>query len=206
MGFVNRVITHAVQIEFNLAETLSSLNSSGSRRDNEFLKKESEHSKGWLFDVLKKVVFVSAGYVDRNPRAQEDMFNVIELLLDKVDVVHKDRELFVWDLLIFIFLKNRSLCELVKRPVVQKMGVLVSKANHTNHRFLDFFLTIVKPLKTENCILTNQNHTIQALTSPNSLLLTYPEDPLANREDSLKGSKRGFFFGKGSTEDEAKRR
>ena len=158
--------------------------------------------------MLKKTVFVSAGYVDRNPNAQEDIFYVIDLLLEKIDLKLDGRELFVWDAFIFIFLKNRNLCEILKRPVLEKMGDLVLESKNMNPRLLDFFLTVVQPLKNENCILANQNASIEVLTSPNALLLHYPEDPSVEIEEIISSSRRGFamFGGKNKAEEEEEER
>ena len=123
-----------------------------------------------------------AGFIHDYPSGQEDIFDILHLLVKNISGSHDDRELFVWDVVIFVFHENRSLCEVVPRSLVVKMGELVAQSAHSNPRLLDFFLQIVYPVKGENCIVSNQNAVIEILTYPSCcLLLEYPGSEAAQQ-------------------------
>ncbi|GMI18059.1 hypothetical protein TrLO_g4475 [Triparma laevis f. longispina] len=195
MGFVPNVLQHALAIEMKHAERIHGL--ANDKTTDPTVATDTEKSESWLFDVVKKAIFVACGLVHDNPKCQEDMFEVIDLILNKIDITFKGREVFIWDLIIFIFDKNRNLCEMAPKNVIAKMSEILAKNSPTFPRLLDFFLIIVYPVKHESCVIANQNQTIELLTTAtgSSLLLEFPHDSPDPPPESISGSpsKKNFF-------------
>ncbi|GMI08106.1 hypothetical protein TrVE_jg11753 [Triparma verrucosa] len=198
MGLIPNVLQYALAIEVKHAERMNGM--AADERTFPNVAADAKRSESWLFDVIKKVTFVASGLVHNNPKCQEDMFEIIDLILNKIDITCNDREVFIWDLLLFIFDKNRNLCELLAaapKGIIEKMSEILRKKAPKVPRLLDFFLTIVCPLKHESCIIANQNHTIELLTTPACpLLLKYPRHDSPPPTESVSPgspSKKNFF-------------
>jgi len=78
------VLRFALTVELDHMERVHKLDNEFSTLTSEeetSLREDIQRSRSWLFDVVKKSVFVSTGFVHGNKKNQEDLLQIIEVLL-----------------------------------------------------------------------------------------------------------------------------
>ena len=182
------IIAAALRIEVNHMVRVAELaDESGSNQDA--FRSNVELSERWLFDSIKKSVFVAAGYAHENKQSQEDLMKIVGALMNKVKqrgiAKMGERDIFVWDLLVFIFHQNVALAEAVPVDCILSMAELLAVKKEP--RILHFFRSLVHPGKHESVIKTNQNRVVEALVMDhNYLMLEFPRRVLEAKDEGSK--------------------
>ena len=159
MGMAREVLFHALGIDYCIMEKV--LNDD-QKADPRFAG-NVQKSKDWLYEVLRKTIFVLSAFADGSNKNQQVLFSKLDIfrerLGDKVTGDDSEESLFCWDVVISIFQGNEKLVRVCPESLVAQYTTLLADSMNAKNRcrLLDFFINICNPTDNGKAIVRNQD-------------------------------------------------
>ncbi|GMI17805.1 hypothetical protein TrLO_g6323 [Triparma laevis f. longispina] len=188
LGICDFILSYAIAIDYDIMKKVNSWNSA-ERTEAEIHQWESslKRSQEWLYEVLRKFVYLTFAFVSKSPENQTVIFSKLDMFRARMGdkVVGEDLEegLFVWDVIIELFQGNEKLCRWCPDALISSYAILLNES--TDHlqrqRVLDFFMNLISPEAEVKSISRNQNLIMRILfdkSMKNGLTFEHSDDNL----------------------------
>jgi len=172
MGMAREVLFHALTMDYTIMEKVLNDQEKADPRKAELMGT----SKQWLYEVLRKTIFILSGFVDGSTNNQQVFFTKLDVfrerLGDKISGEDSEELLFCWDVVISIFQGNVKLSRICPETLIQQYAKLLagndSKADR--QRLIDFFINICNPSEMGKAIVRNQDLCMKFLVGNTELI------------------------------------